>query len=358
MAPRIGGVRCISAAGHCSLQLERDRADTGTVGAVRRWRSHRACASRRPAIAYDVRRERGQKMGNEYERGALGRKRSTFVAAKEAAQRLLALYETAGVSLSPQCSLGLLIRDAIALADSWLAGNIVDDTDPLPLIRGQHLDKIAWAALPLQRVESSKPHLLALKRGTLDPLDRSQSSAKDKLWELELWTALNEYGIPATLAEPDIVASTPSGNIAIACKRIYSLANAASSMSKGVAQVEAAGLTGVLAVNIDDIILPAGNLLGAPDIKTAAGKLNAYNRAFIATYHQALHEYVSTGRVAAVMVSASAPVYLENEGIRECRQMQFWTHPQLDQTKKLHIKEFEDQMFSGAARLDLVSISG
>lgn len=294
-------------------------------------------------------------MHGEYERSALGRKNLTFVAAKESALRLLALYETAGVSLSEHCSLGQLIRDAIKLADAWLAGSIVDDTDPVPLIRGQHLDKLAWAALPLAQVNAKKPHLLALKRGTLDPLDRSRSSAKDKLWELELWTTLNEHGIPASLGEPDIVASTPRGAIGIACKRVYSLANAANLMSKGVAQIQGLGLTGVLAVNIDDVSIPAGTVLVARDIQAAAAQLTAFNLAFIERFHSALLRYVSSGRIAAVAVSASAPVYLENEGIRECRQMQFWAHPHLDQAKKVHLKEFEDQLYCGAAPFEWVS---
>jgi hypothetical protein len=284
-------------------------------------------------------------MVDEYEKSELQRSSTTFDAAKKVAEDLLALYANAGVSLSSQCSLGQLIRDAIALADAWVAGKIIDDTDPLPIIRGQQLDKIARAALPLAGMAENKNHLLALKRGCLDPLARKQSPAKDKLWELELWTILNGLGIPAVLAEPDIVVSTTSGDIGIACKRIYSLANAAKSMSDGIGQIKGTGLTGLLAVNIDDVAMPAGVVIAAASIESASKLLNNINLKFIDYHRVGLLEYVSTGRSAAVMVSTSAPLYLENEGIRECRQSQFWTHPHLDASKKKHILEFEKALF-------------
>ncbi|MGO1003238.1 hypothetical protein [Lysobacter sp. CA196] len=285
----------------------------------------------------------------ESEKNAILQAGTTFVAAKESALKLLALYDEAEVSLSSQCSLAQLIRESIALADSWIAGDAITDQQLEQIIRGQHLNKIATVALPLAAISKKKQHLLDLKRGSLEPSDRKQSRAKDKLWELELWAALNDRGIPAQLEEPDIIAQTPSGNIAIACKRIYSAQNAASSMSYGIKQLDRTGLTGVLAVTIEDLAVPSGMHLVAPNIETASDTLNWLNRRFLSLHHRELSDYLSKGRASCVMASICAPVHLEDEGMVECREMQFWAHPNLSEVKRRHIDEFEVALFEVAA---------
>ncbi|MFQ6311839.1 hypothetical protein [Lysobacter capsici] len=284
----------------------------------------------------------------ESEQSAILQAGTTFVAAKESALNLLALYDEAEVSLSSQCSLAQLIHESIALADSWIAGEVITDQQREQIIRGQHLNKIATVALPLAGIRKKKQHLLDLKRGSLDPSDRKRSPAKDKLWELELWAALNDRGIPAELEEPDIVARTPSGSIAIACKRIYSAQNAASSMSYGIKQLDRTGLTGVLAVTIEDLAVPSGMHLVAPNIEAASNMLNWLNRRFLSLHHRDLSDYLSKGRASCVMASICAPVQLEDEGIVECREMQFWAHPNLAEVKRRHIDEFEAALFDGS----------
>ena len=280
-----------------------------------------------------------------YERSGLEKLSSTFVAVKDAAIRLSTLYADAGVSLNPQCSLGQLIVDAINLSDAWEAGKIVDDSNFGSLLRGQHLSKILSAALPLSKLENKKKHLLDLKRGCLDPLKRNISSAKNKLWELELWEALKSHGLASSLEEPDIVVSLSSGNIGIACKRIYSAQNASKSMSYGISQIKNTGMTGILAVNIDDLVIPADCILVAPDIQTAQIQLNDFNCGFINSHHKNLLDYLSTGRASAILVATSAPLYLRDQGFSECRQIQFWVHPNLDDMRMQQMKEVEEHFF-------------
>ncbi|TBV69762.1 hypothetical protein [Pseudoxanthomonas winnipegensis] len=282
------------------------------------------------------------------DRSIIHQQSSSFVAARKAAQDLLGLYAEAGVTLSPQCSLGQLIAHAISLADDWEAGTPIDDDAYARIILGQHLDKIAWAALPLADDPNRAQHLADLRRGSLDPHSRAPSLAKDKLWELELCRQFNDLGIPSVLAEPDIVATTPMGEIAIACKRIYSEKNATKPFSQGVKQIESTGLPGILAISIEDLVIPPDQIVTAPTIQIAAHGLNELNRNFINHFHSTLLRYVSTGRVSSVAVSTGAPVYLDDEGIRDCRQTQFWTHPDLNAEKKQQMESIANRLFGDA----------
>lgn len=279
------------------------------------------------------------------DRSAIHRQSSSFLDARKAAQDLQALYADAGVPLHPQSSLAQLIAHAISLANDWEGGAIVDDRDPVPMILGQHLDKIAWAALPLAHDPHLAQHLSDLRRGTLDPFARAPSPAKDKLWELELWQQFNHLGIPSVLAEPDIVATTPMGALAIACKRIYSEKNATKPFSQGVKQIESTGLPGILAISIEDLVIPSGQIVTAPTIQHAAQGLNEFNINFITRFHSTLLRYVSTGRISTAAVSTCAAVYLEDEGIRECRQTQFWTHPDLNAEKTQQMVSIANRLF-------------
>jgi hypothetical protein len=286
---------------------------------------------------------------NDLDRSAIHQQSSGFLQAGEAAQALSDLFRDEGVPLHPHSSLGRLIADAIALATDWANGKIINDQDHVPLIRGQHLDKIAWAALPLGEAPNRVQHLADLRRGNLDPLAREPSPGKDKLWELELWRQFNDFGIPSTLAEPDIVASTPMGDIAVACKRIYSEKNASKPISQGVRQIEATGLPGILAIAIDDVAIPAGHVVHGPNIQFVAAALNQLNLNFIRRFEGTLLRYISTGRISTVAVSTSAAIYLDNAGIRECRQTQFWTHPALSPEKTEQMSLIARRLFGQAS---------
>ena len=286
-------------------------------------------------------------MEPDMDRSVIHQQSSSFVLARQSAQDLQRLYADSGVSLNPQSSLAQLIDHGIKLANDWEAGVIIDDQDPVPLIRGQHLDKIAWAALPLRGVPDRAVHLAALRRGSLDPFSRDPSPAKDKLWELEVWRQFNQRGIPAALEEPDVVATTPMGRIAVACKRIYSLNNATKPISKGVAQIEASGLPGILFISVEDVSIPPEQLVHAANIVEAAAAMNEFNEDFVHRFQGALLRYLSTGRASCVAVSTCAPVYLDDEGIRECRQTLFWTHPALSPEKLDHMREMAAFLFGG-----------
>ena len=287
-------------------------------------------------------------MNSDYSRSSLSQATVSFLDAKAAAEALLDLYAQAGVSLNPLSSLGRMIEQAISNAD-LLESNQLDRLDNAALLRGQQLSRIARAALPLADVPDRKQHLLDLKRDALDPWDRSLSRGKNKLWELELWTLLNERGAPSELIEPDIVARTNSGVIAIACKRIYSLDNARSSMAYGIKQLATKGETSLLAVCLDDVVVDAGKVIVAPSIDLVVKYLDRKNQEFLDAHAIDLSRYMTEGRAACVLASSSSPVFLsDEERLVDCQQMTFWHHPGAPEALSKHMAELDLVLQPGA----------
>lgn len=272
----------------------------------------------------------------------LVRNTTSFVDTKHSALKLVDLYKSAGISLNKNCDLGRLITEAVEVADSWLAGKVFTTADNSAIARGQYLDRIVTAALPLASVSDCEGHLRALKKGSLDPSTRTRSLAKDKFWELELWVILNKRGVPAVLNEPDIIATIPRGEISIACKRIYSPTNARKQMSNGVKQIAKYGRTGILAVNIDDL-LPAHALVEACKIEDAALYLDGCNSDFATTNHKQISGYIAAGRAAAIWIAICCPVRIPPGigTVSECRQNLFWVHPHLDEAKAGDMSELQ-----------------
>jgi hypothetical protein len=77
-------------------------------------------------------------------------------------------------------------------------------------------------------------YLTALTSGSLDCLGRKKSSAKDILWELELWSILRWRSFDAVLSEPpDIVVAFEDAKVSIACKKFYSTKHVQNALSSG-----------------------------------------------------------------------------------------------------------------------------
>lgn len=97
--------------------------------------------------------------------------------------------------------------------------------------------------------------------------DFERSSAKDKLYELELAAPLKRAGFVVELREPDIVASGNglSKPLAIACKYPSSRQQIHEHISKGYRQISKQNLDGVVAIGFDLIIGTEQGLHGILD---------------------------------------------------------------------------------------------
>ncbi len=280
---------------------------------------------------------------DQYEKSVLEKASDSFLDIKKAANDLVRLYQTLGIPLNPQCSLSQLIKSSLAIARDWEAGVNIGDDRIDDFANVQTLSRILQITKNLR--EDEQAHIKEFRRGCILPFRRSPSKAKDKLWELELLTILRSHGINAQLDEPDIVLNLPSGNLGIACKRVYSGKNSENSMPYGLKQIKESKIHGILAVNIDDLAIPEEELLVAPNIELARKEIDRINQSFASRHERQLERYISEGRASAILISTWTPLYLENEGISACRQTLLWSHPELCDEGKRLIAEFESNFY-------------
>jgi hypothetical protein len=129
------------------------------------------------------------------------------------------------------------------------------------LFHATNLDRIAEAVFRLRSVTDRAKYLRSLTSGSLDSLDRQTSTAKNFLWELELWSRLLSQGLDAALRDPpDIVVCFEGLEVGLACKKFYSQKHVQNVLSQAVAQIESRFELGIVAVNLDDL-LPKNRIL-------------------------------------------------------------------------------------------------
>jgi hypothetical protein len=271
----------------------------------------------------------------------------TYLRIKEKALAIEHLYEASNITLVPTSDLARLIEDAKTLSDSWLMGQVDKHATSL-LFRAGMLDRIADAILPLSDVSDRTCFLDALQSGTLDLLDRKRSSAKDVLWELELWAVLRRRSFNATLEEPpDIVVTFAESKIGIACKKLYSQKHVQNVLSQAVAQIESNFDFGIIAVNIDDLV-PANQILRARTHEGMAKYISDLNTRFLIGHERHFRKYLASGRVISALVSTSvlADVYGAPTRFNTARQSTVWTIPGLPFEKNLQLKSFYDVLMA------------
>lgn len=271
----------------------------------------------------------------------------TYLHIKEKALALERLYEHSKVSLPPTTDLARLIADAKTLSDSWLMGQV--DKHPMTLLfRTGLLDRIVDAVLPLADIPDRACYLEALASGSLDLLERQRSTAKDILWEIELWAILRRRSFDATLEEPpDIVVKFSDSRIGVACKKLYSEKHVQNVLSQAVSQIESSFDFGIVAVNIDDLV-PANQILRTPTQETMAQYISDLNARFLGSHERHFRKYLASGRVISALVSTSvfADVYGGGTRFNNARQSTVWTIPGLPVEKERQLKNFYDVLMA------------
>lgn len=271
----------------------------------------------------------------------------TYLRIKEKALAIEQLFEENNVPLRLTSDLARLISDAKTLSDSWLTGQV--DKYPMTLLfRAGLLARIADAVLPLAEVPARTRFLETLASGSLDLLERKRSTAKDVLWELELWAILRRKSFDATLHEPpDIVVKLAQSKIGIACKKLYSEKHVQNVLSQAVAQIEPSFEFGIVAVNIDDL-LPANQILKTPTQETMGKYISDLNARFLGEHERHFRKYLAAGRVISALVSTSvlADVYRARTRFNNARQSTVWTIPGLPVEKDRQLKRFYDVLMA------------
>lgn len=259
----------------------------------------------------------------------------------ERAAKVRELYNRRNIRIHPESSLGVLLRDAEKLAGRYAAGHS-DASDFKDLFNAAHMDRMASALLLLESETNCDEYLNRLTSANLNFLDRDASQAKDYYWEIEFWWLLKRaYPKVRLIDPPDIILDTPDGELAIACKKIYSRNNAARQLSKAVKQLKPFNGVGIAAINIDDLV-PEAVRLRSQNTAEMGRFLDDLNVQFLRSCHTPIRRYFEGGRLSAIAVSTSLIAEITNEGTRlnNARQMTIWAWPNVPQAVSRQLNHF------------------
>ncbi|WP_428003679.1 hypothetical protein [Acidovorax sp.] len=248
----------------------------------------------------------------------------TYEEVSKRAMGIRDFFAAARVSVHRDSTLGVLLGEAEALAREWENGR---DTGGIArLVAASNMNRIADAIDSIQEDLNALEHLKRIARNDVDLWKRKLSQGKDALWELELLGKLKRNGAQASILEPDIVVELGSERYAIACKKIYSERGVEAQVRKGVNQIKAAGLPGIVALNLDEMV-PAGTLLQAGSLAEAKDFMHAFNVDFITRNRHRIERFMSSGRCKAILCSTSVPSGIETAKPRfnNHTQQTFWT---------------------------------
>ncbi len=274
---------------------------------------------------------------------ASNRTKTNFLHVKSRAKDIEDLYATAGLAMSPTCSLAQLIENARTLADRWLS-NQTADSSMIDVFYALYLDRLADAILPLRDVPGREKYLNAMTSGELNCFSRQSSYAKNIFWELELWAILRRHSPSASLRDPpDIVLTLPGGTVGIACKKIYSENNVEKVLSEAVGQVEADFNVGVVALSLDELI-PPETILRVKNKAEMDRFLHKHTDEFLARHERHFRKYLSSGRLVSALVSVSVIAHVLEWKVQfnNARSSLAWTIPGLAPEKEALLKQFRD----------------
>jgi hypothetical protein len=269
------------------------------------------------------------------------RSKTNFIQVKGKAEEIEQLFANAAVTMSPGCGLANLIDNAKTLGERWLAKDM-EHANMIHVFYALHLQRVADAVLPLVDINDKERYLRKLLAGEVDFFKREISKAKDILWELELWSSLQERGASAILQDPpDIVLSFGSKTLGIACKKIYSEKNVEKVLSEAVGQVEDSYDVGVVAINIDDLT-PENTVLKVRTESEMASLLQKQCDEFLQRHERHFRKYLANGRLVAALVSVHVIADVEEWDVafNNARQSTVWTIPGLPAPKESLVHQF------------------
>jgi hypothetical protein len=240
--------------------------------------------------------------------------RSSYKEISDRADRARAIFQTRGVKLHRDSSLGKILRVANELSKSWEKGKRLGGIHEV--LGAAQANRVAEAIIAVESEANALESLRRIAGNSMDLMGRSPSQGKDHLWELELRSILHRRGVSAELIDPpDIVATIKDFTVPIACKKVYSEKGVEAQVRKGVKQVEANGAGGLVALNVDDL-LPGDAILKQRDHVSASAWLGVFVRQFIERNRFTFQRYVAQGRCDGILISATCVCDLEEGGPR------------------------------------------
>jgi len=274
------------------------------------------------------------------------RKTRDYQEIKVRALQIRELFRRQGIQFHTSSAIGVLLKDAEALADDFISGKSSGDSEFQILLNAAHLDRMADALLMLEDEPNCNAYLNKLTSTNLNFLGRTPSHAKDIFWEIELWALLKRNCSNVRLIDPpDIILDTADGPLAIACKKIYSKKNVARQLSSAVKQLEKFDGIGIAAINIDDLV-PEDSLLRSQTSAEVLKYIDAENVRFLSSCHRPIKQYFESGRLSAVAICTSLLVDVTNDGTRfnNAKQMTIWAWPGVSTAVSNRMKYFAEAL--------------
>lgn len=250
---------------------------------------------------------------NEYQTvgGVAGRAQVDTYA--QVAQRVCQVREILAewnIRLRSGSSLSQFLRQAETLAQEWGTGT----TSSIEILcNTAHVNLLALSVLALRGDPEVKQPLQRMASNVMMPDDRRQSQGKDALWEIVLLAQLRKGGVEARFEDPpDIVATLDGEDYPIACKKVWTETGVKGHIRKAGQQLRRFGNGGIIALNLDDLVLP-GRLLRHDDYESAGRILDQFNLDFIERHRDVLQQAIMEGRCDGVWISVCTATDLTRE---------------------------------------------
>lgn len=135
---------------------------------------------------------------------------------------------------------------------------------------------------------------------------RESSQGKDALWELDIFRRLRLGGASARFEEPDVVVPLNDGlgDYGIACKKVYAESGVAGALEFGCGQLKRAGLPGVVAFNLDEL-MEGKAVLHAPTMAELRAEIERRGKDFISRHVTDFQRMIDRDRCDGVLCSIS-----------------------------------------------------
>jgi len=147
----------------------------------------------------------------------------------------------------------------------------------------------------------------------MDLSGRESSQGKDALWELDVYRRLKLGGAVARFAEPDVVVPLGDGlgDYGVACKKVYADSGVPGALEYGCNQLKKAGLPGVVAFNLDDLMEEKAvlHVLSMDDLHAEAKR---WAKGFVSRHGKVFQRAIERGRCDGVILSITIVYEIPN----------------------------------------------
>lgn len=236
---------------------------------------------------------------------------ASFVDALKKVDSVLATLRDYDIKVSPGSSVGSLFAKVRQLNEQHAKSP--GCYDPKKFFASIEALWIAEALEMAIELPGAREAIRRIVGSEMDLSGRKQSQGKDALWELDLFRRLKLGGAIARFEEPDLVVPFDDGlgDYGVACKKIYSESGFSGALEYGCSQLKKAGLPGVVAFNLDDL-MEAKAMLHAPTKEVFLAEVKRRAEGFITRHVTDIQRAIKRNGCDGVMLSISIVYEIPN----------------------------------------------